>query len=223
MRVAVTGAAGRLGRALITALEDAPFTGPAGPIAWDRSAFDLDAPDGIEERLVRDRAEVVVHAAAWTDVDGCALDPALAMRRNATATGVLALACARMGVDLLVISTNEVFDGLRTDSLAYRPDDTPAPGNPYGVSKASAERLAIEAFATALAPASASLARPGCSARRVAIFRAGSSMPPSEPGMPARRCAPSATSGARRATPRTWRPPWWNCWPRTAWSGSITS
>ena len=44
MRVAVTGAAGRLGRALVTALADAPFTGPGGPIAWGRAEFDLDAP-----------------------------------------------------------------------------------------------------------------------------------------------------------------------------------
>ena len=40
MRVAVTGASGRLGHALIAALADAPFAGPAGPIAWDRAAFD---------------------------------------------------------------------------------------------------------------------------------------------------------------------------------------
>jgi len=39
MRVAVTGAGGRLGSALVTALADAPFTGPAGPIAWQREAF----------------------------------------------------------------------------------------------------------------------------------------------------------------------------------------
>ena len=86
MRVAVTGAGGRLGSALVTALADAPFTGPAGPIAWRRDAFDLDAPDGVGARLDRDRPEVVVHAAAWTDVDGCALDPELAIRRNGTAS-----------------------------------------------------------------------------------------------------------------------------------------
>jgi dTDP-4-dehydrorhamnose reductase len=64
MRIAVTGASGRLGRALVSALEDAPFTGPAGPIAWDRAAFDLDRPDGFGALLDRDRPEVVVHAAA---------------------------------------------------------------------------------------------------------------------------------------------------------------
>ena len=123
MRVAVTGAGGRLGSALVTALADAPFTGPAGPIAWRRDAFDLDAPDGIGARLDRDRPEVVVHAAASTDVDGCALDPELAVRRNGTATGVLAAACAERGTDLLLVSTNEVFSGERRDGRPWEPSD----------------------------------------------------------------------------------------------------
>jgi len=146
MRIAVTGASGRLGRALVAALEDAPFTGPAGPIAWGRSAFDLDSPDRIGERLDADRPEVVVHAAAWSDVDGCALDPALALRRNGTATGILAEACAARALDLVAISTNEVFDGRRIDGLGYRPGDAPAPGNPYGASKLEGERLATAAY-----------------------------------------------------------------------------
>ena len=149
MRVAVTGAGGRLGSALVAALADAPFTGPFGPIAWDRSAFDLDAPDGVVDRLDADRPEVVVHAAAWTDVDGCAREPGLATNRNGAATGVLAAACAARGVDLLVVSTNEVFDGARLDGVAYSPDDPVAPGNPYGVSKAEGERRAAEAFEAA--------------------------------------------------------------------------
>ncbi len=147
MRVAVTGAGGRLGSALITALADAPFTGPAGPIAWRRDAFDLDAPDGVGARLDRDRPEVVVHAAAWTDVDGCALDPELAVRRNGLATGVLAAACAERGTDLLIISTNEVFSGEWRDGRPWLATDPTGPGNPYGASKLAGERLAAAAFA----------------------------------------------------------------------------
>lgn len=146
MRVAVTGASGRLGRALVAALADAPFSGPAGPLAWDRSAFDLDAPSGIGGLLDRDRPEVVVHAAAWSDVDGCALDAELALRRNGEATGVLAAACADRGIDLVAVSTNEVFDGRRLDGYGYGPSDEPAPGNPYGASKLDGERRAQAAF-----------------------------------------------------------------------------
>jgi dTDP-4-dehydrorhamnose reductase len=146
MRVAVTGATGRLGRALVGALGSAPFVGTSAPIAWSRPAFDLDAPDGFDERLDRDRPEVVVHAAAWTDVDGCAREPELAEARNGTATALLARACVARGIDLVVVSTNEVFDGGRTDGRGYAADEDPSPANPYGASKAHGERGAAEAF-----------------------------------------------------------------------------
>jgi dTDP-4-dehydrorhamnose reductase len=146
MRVAVTGANGRLGRALVGALGDAPFTGPAGPIAWTRTDFDLDAPATIGELLDRDRPEVVVNAAAWTDVDGCARDPDLALRRNGDAVRVLAEATVVRGIDLVQISTNEVFDGRRAQDRGYRPDDPASPVNPYGASKLAGETSAAAAY-----------------------------------------------------------------------------
>jgi dTDP-4-dehydrorhamnose reductase len=149
VRVAVTGAGGRLGRAVVSALEEAPFTGPFGPIAWTRAIWDLDAPEAIAGLLERDRPEVIVHCAAWTDVDGCAREPERAMARNATATGVLAAAAATRGVDLIVVSTNEVFDGRPTDGQPYRPDDPTGPINAYGRSKLAGEQLAEAAFADA--------------------------------------------------------------------------
>ena len=146
MRVAVTGATGRLGRAVVTALEEAPFTGPFGPIAWSRAIFDLDAPEVAGPLLDRDRPEVVVHCAAWTDVDGCAREPELALRRNGEASGVLARATAERGIDLIVVSTNEVFDGRRTDGTGYRADDAPNPINAYGRSKLAGEDAATRAY-----------------------------------------------------------------------------
>jgi dTDP-4-dehydrorhamnose reductase len=151
VRVAVTGANGRLGRALIEALEEAPFTGPMGPIAWPRADVDLDViTEAPVARLInRDRPEVVIHAAAWTDVDGCARDPDTATRRNAGATAAIARACAAAGLDLVTISTNEVFDGRRTDGAGYAADDERSPANPYGASKAAGERAAWDAYAEA--------------------------------------------------------------------------
>jgi dTDP-4-dehydrorhamnose reductase len=149
VRVAVSGATGRLGRAVVEALEEAPFTGPFGPIAWSRATFDLDAPETAAALLDRDRPEVVVHCAAWTDVDGCAREPERAMARNGTATGVLARAAAERGIDLVLVSTNEVFDGRRTDGRGYGPDEATAPLNPYGASKLAGEEAARAAYATA--------------------------------------------------------------------------
>jgi dTDP-4-dehydrorhamnose reductase len=173
VRVVVTGAGGRLGRALVAALENAPFTGLRGPLAWPRSVFDLDAPDGVGAQLDTERPEVVVHAAAWTDVDGCARDPELALRRNGSATGILARACAARGLDLIVISTNEVFDGRRTDGRGYAATDGPAPLNPYGMSKLAGERAAQEAFAAG-------------AAGRLAIVRTAWLFGPGAPDFPAK-------------------------------------
>lgn len=146
MRVAVTGANGRLGRALVAALGDAPYTGPGGPLAWTRADFDLDAPRAIGALLDRDRPEAVINAAAWTDVDGCARDPELAHRRNSGSVHVLAEATAARAIDLLQISTNEVFDGLRAHDRGYRPDDRATPANPYGQSKFLGEVAASAAY-----------------------------------------------------------------------------
>jgi dTDP-4-dehydrorhamnose reductase len=142
MRVAVTGVTGRLGGAVreLAAQSGIQASG------WERRDFDLDAPDAVVASLERDRPDVVVHCAAWTDVDGCAREPELAERRNGRATGVLARACAARGIGLLAVSTNEVFDGNRTDGTPYEATDQPAPGNAYGRSKLIGETEAREAF-----------------------------------------------------------------------------
>lgn len=159
MRVAVTGSTGRLGSALVTALGDAPFTGPRGPVAWTRTDLDLDAPEGVAAALDRDRPEVVVHTAAWTDVDGCAREPDLAQRRNGDATGLLAAACADREVDLLIVSTNEVFAGDREDGVGYAPTDPTTPANAYGRSKLAGELAASAAFERAAGTAEFGIAR----------------------------------------------------------------
>ena len=185
MRIAVTGAGGRLGRAIVQALDDAPFTGPGGAVGWGREDFDLDDPEGAEALLDASGVELVIHAAAWTDVDACALDPALALRRNGQATGVLAAAAVARGVDLLVISTNEVFDGAR-GSGAYLPSDPPAPANAYGESKLAGEVAARAAYMVD--------GSPGASAGVLGIARTAWLFGPGAPDFPRKIAA-----AARRA------------------------
>ena len=139
MRVAVTGSTGRLGRALVQA-----FAGET-VLRWGRPDYDLDVPYAADDLLRRDRPDLVLHAAAWTDVDACARKPDLALRRNGAAVRELAVACGAAKVDLVVVSTNEVFAGERCDG-AYAPADRPGPINSYGVSKLAGERAAAEAF-----------------------------------------------------------------------------
>jgi len=84
--------------------------------------------------------DVVIHAAAWTNVDGCARDPEQAYRINAMGTQNVALACAASDAAMVYISTNEVFDGTATEP--YREWDPPHPINPYAQSKVAGEWFA---------------------------------------------------------------------------------
>jgi dTDP-4-dehydrorhamnose reductase len=138
MRIAITGATGQLGRALCAALGPRHEVIPLG-----RADVDLERPDAVE-RLAATGAELIVHPAAYTNVDGCARDPALAYRVNALGTKYAALACRRLGAPLVYISTNEVFDG--AGARPYLEYDPAAPINPYGWSKWCGEQAVREAL-----------------------------------------------------------------------------
>lgn len=135
----ISGDQGRLGRALRAA---AP-----GPVAgWDMPALDLDDP-ATGAALVRERRpRLVIHTAAMTAVDQAAREPDVALRRNGQAVGAIARACRETGSGLLLVSTNEVFSGDRTDGRPYPEDDPTGPRNPYGASKLAGELAARAAF-----------------------------------------------------------------------------
>ena len=119
----------------------------ATPVAaWTRPEFDLDDPAAAARLVERDRPRLVIHCAAWTDVDGCARDPELAERRNAAAAGELAAACAATGAGMVLISTNEVFDGERDDGRGYVEKPT---GRRRSTRTAPASCMAEEAAARA--------------------------------------------------------------------------
>jgi dTDP-4-dehydrorhamnose reductase len=151
----VTGAGGRLGRALVAALR---ARGRA-VVAWTRPEYDLEDATSAERLVARDQPALVYHAAAWTDVDGCALDPARAARLNGQATADLARACATAGAGLVYVSTNAVFDGRRQDGRGYSEADPTAPANAYGESKLAGERAVQAAFSNAAGDAGAWIAR----------------------------------------------------------------
>jgi dTDP-4-dehydrorhamnose reductase len=140
MTIAVSGANGRLGRALLAALGS-----QAEP--WTRPEIDLDRPETLARLVHARRPAAVVHAAAWTDVDGCARNPTLAMIRNRDATAAVASACRDLGADLVYVSTNEVFDGHWTNGRGFDVDDATNPASVYGASKLAGEDAARAAFA----------------------------------------------------------------------------
>ncbi len=131
MRIVITGILGQLGRELERVLK------PAHHISGvDLPDWDLTLPREID-RLASLQPDLVIHAAAMTDVDGCARDPLAAYRSNALGTQNVALACQRANAAMLYISTNEVFDG--TKGAPYFEWDARCAINPYGESKLAGE------------------------------------------------------------------------------------
>ena len=139
--VLITGAGGQLGQELSRA-----FAGAALGLGHD----ELDVSDaGAVARVVRrERPRLILHAAAWTDVDGCERDPERAWRVNVEGSAHLGRAAAEAGAQILYISTDYVFGG---DARAPIPPDAPvAPRSTYGRSKLGGE-LAVQSLVGARA------------------------------------------------------------------------
>ncbi|MCS7222310.1 MAG: dTDP-4-dehydrorhamnose reductase [Anaerolineae bacterium] len=133
-RIVVTGARGQVGRALCTLFN--------GVTLLALSSADADVRDGdrIIPLIADFHPDLVIHTAAWTDVDGAERDPDGAYAVNALGTQNVALACQATGAAMVYLSTNEVFDGQATEP--YREWDTPAPISVYARSKLAGERIA---------------------------------------------------------------------------------
>jgi dTDP-4-dehydrorhamnose reductase len=135
LRVLVTGAGGQLGLELA---EVFPQRGHE-TVALSRAELDV-ADAGAVERVLEERApDLVINAAAYTDVDGCETEGDLAYSVNALGPRNLAQACERLGCELLHVSTNYVFDG--EEERPYEPFDLPRPISAYGRTKLAGEEL----------------------------------------------------------------------------------
>jgi dTDP-4-dehydrorhamnose reductase len=133
MKVGVTGAGGLLGRALV------PLWRAAGAevIGWTRRDLDVTDPQAVRAALRLARPDVVIHAAAWTDVDGAETQADAAMRVNRDGTAAVAAGCAEVGATVVYVSTDYVFDGVATAPMP--PDRVPGPLGAYARSKAAGE------------------------------------------------------------------------------------
>lgn len=129
-RVLITGAGGQLGRALRDAFAGDEVAA-LGREEWDVT---LPAPAGLAS------PDLVLHAAAWTDVDGAEADP-----QGATAVNVGGTAnAAALGAPMVTFSTDYVFDGRKREP--YLESDGPGPLSAYGRSKLLAEAAAGDAW-----------------------------------------------------------------------------
>lgn len=131
-RVLVTGGGGQLATALMNLT----------PPGWDMSVLSRPEMDVSRWRAVRDtvayvQPDLIIHAAAATNVDRCEHEPEWAFKVNSAGARNVAQAASMVNAGVAYVSTNYVFNGQK--SGPYHEFDHPAPINVYGASKLAGE------------------------------------------------------------------------------------
>jgi dTDP-4-dehydrorhamnose reductase len=142
VKIIVTGAGGQLGQSLVRTLKAHEIVGRT------RAELDVTSLGACIDALELHRPDAILHCAAMTDTIRCEQEPARAREINGIGTENVARACARVGGRLVVVSTNEVFDGAKTSP--YVEDDATRPMNAYAHSKLDGEALAAARHADTL-------------------------------------------------------------------------
>lgn len=112
-------------------------------LSYGRDALNIADFDAVISAVERDRPDVIINCAAWTDVDGCESDHDRAVAANAQGPENLARAAKLHNARFITISTDYVFDGSKTG--LYTQDDQPNPQSVYAASKLEGERRAQSA------------------------------------------------------------------------------
>ena len=146
--ICVVGSNGMLGQELVAACHDHPKWRSASCHALDCDEMNITSATQVRTVLSALRPDLVINAAAYTDVDGCESHWDEAMAVNRDGPRHLASVCAWLGARLIHVSTDFVFDGQQ--NRPYRPQDPVNPLGVYGLSKAEGEKLVLNSGAASL-------------------------------------------------------------------------
>jgi len=138
MKIVVIGSAGRLGAALVR-----EYQGKYDVAGFNHAQLDLSNLDKIRGKIGGTHFDVLINAAAFTNVDLCETQPDQAFRINAEAPRVLAEICGKKNAKLIHFSTDYVFDGEKR--APYTEEDEADPISVYGESKLAGEKNVLAA------------------------------------------------------------------------------
>jgi dTDP-4-dehydrorhamnose reductase len=172
MRVTIFGATGMLGKALMRQWNADEVTGLGSAQADIRDSAQ------VASAVQQSKPDWVVLSAAYTDVDGCELNPTLASAVNTQGAVNVAQAAAKVGAKLLFVSTDYVFDG--NNSTPYEIGDTRNPINAYGRSKADAEEKILKILPDSCIVRTSWLFGPGGKCFPDTILKLAASLPETE-------------------------------------------
>ncbi len=140
MKILVTGAKGMLGQDLCPILEDADFVDEV--VETDIENLDITNELQVKTVIKDENPDIVIHCAAYTNVDKAEEEKVLAHKINVIGTENVAKACKSVDAVMVLISTDYVFDGTKKEK--YLPEDKPNPLNVYGQTKLDAEKAVQE-------------------------------------------------------------------------------
>ena len=139
-RILVIGAKGMLGRDLVKVLQSPPYTHEV--VGWDIEEIDIREEHSTIEKIKALYPEIIINAAAFTDVDACEALEERVFEINAEGTKHVALGALKCKAKVVYISTDYVFDGRKREP--YLETDPPNPLNVYGRSKLKGEQYLQE-------------------------------------------------------------------------------
>lgn len=133
MKVLVTGVKGQLGYDVVNELRERDID----PIGVDIQEMDITDADSVDRVITASQADAVIHCAAYTAVDVAEDNQEICHKVNVEGTQNIATVCKKLGIKMMYISTDYVFDGQGT--RPWEPDDERHPLNVYGQTKYEGE------------------------------------------------------------------------------------
>ena len=138
MKILITGANGLLGHELSSLLKDHTL------ILLSHSQLDISDSESVNKQIDSSSPDIIINSAAYTQVDACETNYDLAFQSNAIGPKNLAIKCKQLGIPLIHISTDYVFEGNEKKNSPLVEDDKLGPKTVYGKTKLEGEKMVQE-------------------------------------------------------------------------------